>query len=326
MYTKTISLTTIVVATMLSLAVPALAQMDTPRSSSAPAPLAFDVVNSLFQEDYDEAKKVLLANSGHIIVCKSGVLSLYRNGALKESIPFITPAYTGLKEVAHVPLAAYLILITKIDERKPKKLCLLDAETVSRLRGLQLAVQSATRKMSESGIPQQSFERQQQIIERTDAFLGAALTQRQISYEQLNAFTRGITKLEMQNTDEAADWQISSMGRIAAKWKDSMSSDDWSKTSVVVVSGHMPRAQSSSAQFFANLLHEEREGGRLIIIETAAEEADALDSWATHWLDAKIGVDFFGDPWRMHRDLLSDSIKKSLKKGMQFVGAPGRGK
>lgn len=319
MYTKTLSLMALTLAT-LSLAAPTFAQMGTTTSSSTlppPEPLAFDSVNQIFRDDYAKAKREILAKSGPVIVCNNGALSLYHNGTLKETIPFIKPAYTGLKELAHVPLASYVILINRVDETAPKRSCALDAETISRLSGLQLAVQAASKKMSDSGIPQKSTERQQQIINRTDAFLGAALTQKQISYEQLNAFTRGIIPLEMQNADGAADSQISSMAQIVDKWKDAMPSNEWNQIRAVVVSGHMPRAQNSSGQFFADLLHEKTEGGRLMIIETAADDAAALDSLATHTLDGKIAVDFFGDPWRMHRDLLSDSAKKSLKKGRQ---------
>lgn len=319
MYTKTLSLMALTLATLFS-AEPTLAQTNTTTEASKlppAAPLAFDPVNQIFRQNYARAKREILEKSGAVIVCNNGALSLYQNGALKETIPFIKPAYTGLKELAHIPLASYVILINQLDEHSPQKSCSLDAETISRLSGLQLAIQAASKKMSDSGIPQQSMERQQQIINRTDAFLGAALTQEQISYEQLNAFTRGITALEMQNADGAADSQIASMAEIVAKWKEAMASNEWKKIRVVVVSGHMPRAQNSSGQFFSDLLHEKVEGARLVIIETAADDTAALDSLATHLLDGKIAVDFFGDPWRMHRDLLSDSIRKSLKKSMQ---------
>ncbi|MBY0549519.1 MAG: hypothetical protein K2W95_19740 [Candidatus Obscuribacterales bacterium] len=319
MYKKTLNLTALTLATLLS-AEPTFAQMNTTTAASTlppAAPLAFDSVNRIFREDYARAKREILEKSGAVIVCNNGALSLYQNGALKETIPFIKPAYTGLKELAHIPLASYVVLINQVDEHSPQKACALNTETIARLSGLQQAVQAASKKMSDSGVPQQSMERQQQIINRTDAFLGAALTRKQMSYEQLNAFTRGITALEMRNADGAADSQISSMAQIVAKWKDAMPAAEWNKIRAVVVSGHMPRAQNSSGQFFANLLHEKREGGRLIIIETAPDDAAALDSFATHVLDGKIAVDFFGDPWRMHRDLLSDSITKSLKKGIQ---------
>jgi hypothetical protein len=42
------------------------------------------------------------------------------------------------------------------------------------------------------------------------------------------------------------------------------------------------------------------------------EEA-GLNILATHVLDEQIAVDFFDDPWRMHRDLLSDGASRYLK-------------
>jgi hypothetical protein len=42
------------------------------------------------------------------------------------------------------------------------------------------------------------------------------------------------------------------------------------------------------------------------------DEASELQLLATHVLDASVGESFFGDPRRMHRDLLSDAAAQVL--------------
>jgi hypothetical protein len=53
---------------------------------------------------------------------------------------------------------------------------------------------------------------------------------------------------------------------------------------------------------------------RLIYGESMVEEQDALRVLATHLLDADIGVYFFNDAQRMHRDLLADAVEEIIRK------------
>jgi len=64
-------------------------------------------------------------------------------------------------------------------------------------------------------------------------------------------------------------------------------------------------------QYFERLLGE-REGRRLVFAEGLWDEPSQLQLLATHLLDASIGESFFGDPLRMHRDLLSDAAAQVL--------------
>jgi hypothetical protein len=61
-------------------------------------------------------------------------------------------------------------------------------------------------------------------------------------------------------------------------------------------------------------LHEPVEGRRIVVAESLWEEPKAMDLYGTHLLDGSIGQAFFGDPMRMHRDLLADAAKDYLAK------------
>jgi hypothetical protein len=81
---------------------------------------------------------------------------------------------------------------------------------------------------------------------------------------------------------------------------------------VVILGSALPRRQNLTVQYFARLLGEPGEGPRIIYAESIRDEAKALDLMATRAVDTTIGDDFFNDPTRMHRDLLSDAARDYL--------------
>ena len=85
------------------------------------------------------------------------------------------------------------------------------------------------------------------------------------------------------------------------------------KLNVIVMGTQMPRAENISVQFFAWLLGEKGEGPRIIYSEGIFDEPKALNLLGTHRLDTDIGIAFFAEERRMHRDLLSDAAKEILK-------------
>ena len=82
------------------------------------------------------------------------------------------------------------------------------------------------------------------------------------------------------------------------------------------MTSHMPRQGLLSFQYFSKLLNQAQEGDQIIVAESAGttDEEQAIDLLLTHMLDGKVAVEFFKDPWRMHRDLLSDGAKEWLEK------------
>ena len=75
----------------------------------------------------------------------------------------------------------------------------------------------------------------------------------------------------------------------------------------------MPRENFVVMQYFLRLLHEPREGRRVVYAESLWQESQALDLLGTHLLDGSVGEAFFGDYMRMHRDLLGDAASHYLR-------------
>jgi hypothetical protein len=66
-------------------------------------------------------------------------------------------------------------------------------------------------------------------------------------------------------------------------------------------------------QYFDRLLATSQSQHRVVFTEGVFEEPRALQVLGTVIGDTRIGESFFGDPQRMHRDLLADAAAEYLK-------------
>ena len=57
---------------------------------------------------------------------------------------------------------------------------------------------------------------------------------------------------------------------------------------MVIIGPHMPRENLVVTQYFLRLLHEPREGRRVVYAESLWEEPQALDLLGTHLLDGSV--------------------------------------
>ena len=69
----------------------------------------------------------------------------------------------------------------------------------------------------------------------------------------------------------------------------------------------MPRKNNLAVQYFSKLLGVRGEGEKIIYAESIFQPTRAIQILGTSLLDAQIGEGYFGDPWRMHRDLLGNA-------------------
>jgi hypothetical protein len=258
-----------------------------------------------FQDSYAEAKSQIRESLGPVIIVASDVM-LLRNGK-RENVDFIPDEYTITKTIDHIPLDIFVILTNATD--KP-----LSDKTKSKLREVDAFIDKTRPEVDKSGLPAASIPRQHKIMDMSKSFIAATLSAGAISHKELQSFTRSVSKLTLDNADEAEAAALTKFDAIIAGWHKNMSADEWNRTNAIVVGGHMPRIENSSMQYLQKLFKQKQEGDRVIYFEGDFDEAKALDLLVSHILDRRIAIDFYTDPWRMHRDLLADAAKKYLKK------------
>lgn len=268
-------------------------------------------LNVQFRSNYAAAKQEIRKNLGPVIFVVNDQMTLVYKG-VRKSEPYIPNRFTYLKNLDHVPLSCYVLLINKVD--RP----LSDAE-VTQVSTLKESIASTQHALEGNiggapGDKEESFRRQIRLLQASREFLKNVQTAKTVTRAQLRQFTRSIAADSLDNIDDAIFLQLERMQAITDKWRAEIPDADWAQLHVVLPSGHMPRDQLSTFQFFSSYLKEKSEGRKIIVMEGKDTEEEGLDLLATHLLDEKIAIDFFKDDTVMHRDLLSGGAHRWLRK------------
>ena len=239
----------------------------------------------------------------------SSPVSLLR-GKDKTTVPLIKPHYTGLKQVAHITLGTFVLLTNHTDET-------LSADTIQRLQAYKDGIEKATPSLDkDQALEPEDESRQKELIKNTLSLLDTAIKEKRVSHEDLRQYVRSCTTPDLENASEAAGSLITTIDDAVAKWHKEMTPQEWKKLHVIIWTAHMPRQDLTSFQYFSKLLNQPNEGEQIIVAESPSpcDQEQAIDLLLTHILDGKVALEFFNDPWRMHRDLLADGAKEYLQK------------
>jgi hypothetical protein len=263
-------------------------------------------LNQEFRAAYARGRKQILAKSGPVIVVEGDNVVLLRDDRRTE-VRAVPELYHTLKAVSHVPLAIYVLLAPYGDGE-------LNAARLADLRAYRDKVATADRALENRGLSAESLERQRLLLADSVRFLDGVLANKKASTTEVAAWTRKVGPLLLATAAEAAQAQLDGLHRQVMTWKKEMSVDDWNRLRVVVMGSAMPRKGNLNVRYFARLLEQPGEGSRIVYAEALFDEQRALNLLGTTLLDTDVGRDFFGDPTRMHRDLLDDAAADYVKK------------
>lgn len=270
------------------------------------APTSLDPVadlNQAFRAAYADARAAALAESGPIIVASGDRLVLLHQEQRIEGEQ-VHRSYHDLKTVAHVPLAVYLCL-APYGERP------LDDAQVERLRDLREKISAVQRTLVDR-FGEDQRKGQEDLLGQCGSFVDDVLEKRVYSKPALHDLLRHVLPQVLDNVEQSVQIRLDNYRRNATAWRESLGADEWARLRVVVQGAAMPRDDNLTVQFFAKLLGERSEGARIIYAESLFDEEKALNLLGTHLLDTQIGIDFFNDRWRMHRDLLGPAAARYL--------------
>jgi len=274
-----------------------------PEPAAPVQPPALTALNNAFRSAYADAKSRVLAVSGPTLIVNGDRFSLIHDGPRMEA-NVTAPIYDPVKTIAHIPLAIYVILTPGEGAIGDDRL-----QTLANLRAL---IPPAEESLDAVKLSPATLTRQKLIVAACLGYIDEVAAKRRFALSSLLAFTRSMAPLVMQNVTEAARAQLDATHAQVSAWRRELSPREWQQLHVVVIGPHMPREDLVVMQYFLRLLHEAREGHRVIYAESLWEEPAALDLLGTHLLDGGVGEAFFGDSMRMHRDLLGDAAKQYL--------------
>lgn len=266
-------------------------------------------LNGAFREAYADARKATLAKSGPIILAGGDGLILIRDAQRIEGT-VVSMQYHDLKTIAHVPVAVYSWLAPVhdgiIDERRGEKLREL-LDRIEEVRNV-IGTRIGNRRLA---------KHQRKMLRESTAFIQDILKRERCTREELQTFVRKVAPIIQSNLAASVKLRIDNYHSQMLAWRKSLSEAEWSALHVVVPGAATPRKDNLTVQYFAKLLGERGEGSRIVYAESLFAESEALKRLGTHMLDTEIGVDFFGDPWRMHRDLTGVAAANYLD-GLDF--------
>jgi hypothetical protein len=264
---------------------------------------ALDALNNAFRVAYAHANSRVLASSGPTLIVNGENFALLRHGRRVEA-NVGGPIYDSLKTIAHIPLAIYVTL-TPGDGA-------VDEDRLKTLAGLRELIPPAEASLETLKLSAATLARQKQIVAASLAFLRDVDGSRKVAPSSLLTFTRNMAPLLMENVTEATRAQLDATHAQVSAWRRDLSQQEWNQLHVLIIGPHMPREDLAVTQYFLRLLHEPREGRRVVYAESLWEEPKALDLLGIHLLDGAVGEAFFGDYMRMHRDLLGAAASQYL--------------
>jgi hypothetical protein len=234
--------------------------------------------NDTFRAAYREARARALAAAGPVLLVDGDQLLLI-DGARRERATIRDGRYHALKEAAHAPLGVFAALCD-IDGPLPP-------DRLPTLRALRLA-------MARLGPAAASAQTE----------LDAVLAQGTSRQADLAAWARAAGPALLAAAGQAAELERAALETATSGWQAALG-ERFARVHVIVIGSHMAREGELALTFFLARLGESAEGGRVIYAESLWEEGRALELLGTHLIDGQAAAAFFGDPRRLHRDVLA---------------------
>ena len=263
-------------------------------------PDAFGQMDQFFRSTYNRAREQTLRDTGPIIFVQGEDLTLFYNGKSVKSGP-PQSGYRTLTTVSHITLTIFLLL-------EPYGEGPLSETRIDGLQAFQKIAKRVQSELSKRLTEDMDFvEAQQRVIGKTLSLIKKIIDEKAWTAEDLDDFLDSVKPQILQNVKLAAKFRIDHFHRQIVVWKQRISAEDWGRLHVVVSGPAMPRKNNLAVQYFSKLLGVRGEGEKIIYAESIFQPTRAMQILGTSLLDAQIGEGYFGDPWRMHRDLLGNA-------------------
>jgi hypothetical protein len=262
---------------------------------------------------------VIKLTSPFIVVSGSSLI-LHRNDVAEPPVRVIPDLYHALKDVAHVPFAIYLQL-SPIAETGAQ----LTDDQFKEMTLFQSKIHAARDVLASGGYTPGELARQKQILDPSENIVVTTLQSRKVDKSNLAAFAKAIGPLMLSNAWDAGCAQIKATHTQVMNWKNQLSKDEWNRLIVLNVARRQSRYRNAATQYFHWLIGDDApfwsypgESMRVIFAEILGKGPDGkeehpTDELGTILVDADASNAFFGNPWRLSEDILSDGAAACIK-------------
>lgn len=260
--------------------------------------------NDLFHHAYDRATEAATDGPPILVVFADKLLSHRRTHSLETSIT--TPAFETLKNVAHVPVAAFSLAKRYADTG-------LDDASLEPFRAL-LAVAIGGRAALGDLEPEPRDDADR-LLGGCAVFLSRVIDDARVDSELLASFAAAAGVVLERLSTSATDLVLTALHAATETVLASFDPEERRTFQVVVAGSHQARERNFGTQYFRQRLAEREEDERRVLYaEGATSLNEALEVVAKQRADRQLAKAFFGDDARMQRDLLGDAAAALLTK------------
>jgi hypothetical protein len=268
-----------------------------------------------FLASYDARRISVLAQQGPFVVVLGSSLKLYVPGRDIPPVQVLPDSYHALKDVAHTPFAAYLLLLPI---EKGQETVTSQSKAIQELLS---RIGAAQQEITEKWFTPEELDRQKTILQSTADLLRQTQATNSLARETLISFAHKLGPLMAQNAWDAGCTQVVESHRQMMTWKSELSTEDWNHLVAVNRGTHQARYRNAATQYFHWLFNDAGtswsypgESMRVLFVESLGKDEKTTDEFATVLIDADASQAFFGDAWRLSEDVLSEGAAHCITK------------
>jgi hypothetical protein len=280
---------------------------DPPARSAAPAEAveATLAMNRAFRERYAETRERLRGDVEAVLLVSGARMVLRQKGEPEWAKFYGKAIIDQYKVVTHVPLGVYVMTAPYADG--PASDELRDKAAAYRERARAFAA-----ILGQLEIPVSQMPRQRLMVDGSLALLDRLVADGTVSKRELDAFARRMGPPQLINADLAAAAQLDSLHAATAEMRARLKPGQWEKLYVLVMGSKMPRGGNIVYEYFVRVLGRSEIERRLLYTEGLTTPDTAAPLVGTVVIDRDAAQAFFGDRYRLDRDLLGDGARKHL--------------
>jgi len=291
------------ISIFFALILPAFAQNPTPR--------LFNELNVAARESY-AASRALALKSDQPVFLVSDNVTLIRGEDL-GSLPYTPPLYRHLESISHLPLGAYSASMGLLENPKDKR-------WLDRLRMLLNQLNIAEADLPKASFTELQRVRQQNILSASRTYLDAILMRGNTDITSINRYSRSLAPLLLANAADAANVQIEALDHAVRELSKKLKPGEFEKAIAVITGPKAPREGNLQFQYFVYAFGTGSAGIRVLYMENIFDREAALGILRTVLNDRVASQAFFGEAYRLERDLMADGATVELMRRFGNLG------
>jgi hypothetical protein len=282
-----------------------------PAFAQAPKSPLFDDLNVAARESYAAARALALKSDQPVFLVTDTV-TLIRGEDL-GSLPYSPPLYHELKSISHLPLGVYSASIGLIDNPTEQR-------WIERLSALRKQVDSAEIDLAKASFTESQRVRQQNILSLSRTYLDDVLKRKSIDTASVNQYARALAPLLLGNAADAASVQIDALDHAVRELTKKLKPGEFEKAIAVITGPKTPREGNLQFQYFVYAFGPGTAGTRVLYMESIFDREAALGVLRTVLNDRMASQAFFGDTYRLERDMMADGATVELMRRFGHLG------